>query len=136
MAKYDFHVQVQPEYLPEESSPSAGVFCFAYRVSVTNRGEVAAQLVARRWIVSDANGHTEEVRGLGVVGQQPVFEPGETFDYTSGCRLRTASGTMHGNYLCVSVDGQPFDCPISLFVLEATEGDADEQTPLAPRVLH
>ena len=76
MAKYDFHVQVQPEYLPEESSPSAGVFCFAYRVSVTNRGEVAAQLVARRWIVSDANGHTEEVRGLGVVGQQPVLEPG------------------------------------------------------------
>lgn len=71
-----------------------------------------------------------------MVGQQPVLEPGETFDYTSGCRLRTASGTMHGNYLCVSVDGQPFDCPISLFVLEATEGDADEQTPLAPRVLH
>ena len=135
MAKYDFHVQVQPEYLPEESSPSAGVFCFAYRVSVTNRGEVAAQLVARRWIVSDANGHTEEVKGLGVVGQQPLLKPGESFQYTSGCELRTPSGTMHGSFFGVTDEGAPFSSPIALFILEAKDANRPEQ-PLGPRVLH
>ena len=124
MAKYDFHVQVQPEYLPEESSPSAGVFCFAYRVSVTNRGEVAAQLVARRWIVSDANGHTEEVRGLGVVGQQPFLKPGQTFEYTSGTRLRTPTGTMHGSFFCVAEDGEKFDADVPMFVLDALSGES------------
>ena len=135
MAKYDFHVQVQPEYLPEESSPSAGVFCFAYRVSVTNRGEVAAQLVARRWIVSDANGHTEEVKGLGVVGQQPLLKPGQSFQYTSSCELHTPSGTMHGSYLCITEDGSPFHSQVPLFILEAQDASYPEQ-PLDPRVLH
>ena len=136
MPKYQFEVEAQPEYLPRQSSPEAGVFSFSYTITITNTGDIAAQLVSRHWIVSDAQGHTEEVKGLGVVGHQPLLKAGESFQYTSGCRLRTSTGTMHGSYFCVAEDAHRFETTISLFVLEATEGDADEQTPLAPRVLH
>ena len=95
---------------------------------MTNTGEVPAQLISRHWVIVDAHGLSEEVKGLGVVGQQPLLRPGEAFQYTSGCRLRTASGTMHGSYFCVAGDGTRFEAPIALFVLEATPGAAPPRT--------
>ena len=88
-------------------------------MTITNTGEVAAQLIARHWFISDANGHSDEVKGLGVVGHQPLLQPGEHFEYTSGARLRTPTGTMHGSYFCVAVDGEKFDVDIPMFVLDA-----------------
>lgn len=135
MPKYQFQVEVQPQYLPDQSAPDEGVYSFAYTITITNTGDVTAQLISRHWIISDANGHTEQVKGLGVVGQQPLLKPGEAFQYTSGCRLRTASGSMHGSYFCVAEDGEPFTCPIELFVLEAFSPSQPGQ-PMAARVLH
>lgn len=135
MPKHQFSVETHPQYLPEESSPEAGVYSFSYTITITNTGTEPGQLISRHWIISDARGHTEQVKGLGVVGQQPLLKPGESFQYTSGCRLRTPSGTMHGTYHCVSDEGEPFDCAIGLFVLEAVEGDAGS-APLGERVLH
>ncbi|WP_144731815.1 Co2+/Mg2+ efflux protein ApaG [Extensimonas perlucida] len=132
---YRFAVVAEPEYLPEESSPGAGLYRFAYTITITNTGTAPAQLIARRWVICDAHGHTEEVKGLGVVGHQPLLQPGESFQYTSGCSLRTASGTMHGHYFCVGEDGTPFDCEIPLFVLEASDPDAPG-TGAKGRVLH
>lgn len=131
MSKYQFSCEVIPHYLPEQSDPEEGVYGFSYTVTVTNTGEVAAQLISRHWIISDANGHTEEVKGLGVVGHQPMLKPGESFQYSSGSRLRTASGTMHGSYFCVAEDGERFEVTIPLFVLEATPGGSPPT-----RVLH
>ncbi|MBS0595929.1 MAG: Co2+/Mg2+ efflux protein ApaG [Proteobacteria bacterium] len=131
MAKYQFSVDAAPSFLPDQSDPEAGLYGFAYTITVRNTGDVAAQLVSRHWIIQDARGHTEEVKGLGVVGQQPLLQPGEAFQYTSGCRLRTASGTMHGSYFCVAEDGARFEAAIPLFVLDASQGEAP-----APRVLH
>ena len=135
MSKPLFDVEVQPEYLPEHSRVSAGVYRFSYTITITNAGDVPAQLIARHWVISDANGHTEEVKGLGVVGQQPLLKPGESFQYTSGCELRTPSGTMHGSFSCVTEQGEPFSSPIALFILEANDASHPEQ-PLGPRVLH
>ena len=131
MPKYQFSCEVSSQYLPGQSAPDQGIYGFSYTVTVTNTGEVAAQLISRHWVISDAKGHTEEVRGLGVVGQQPLLKPGESFQYTSGSRLRTASGTMHGSYFCVAEDGERFEAPISLFVLEATDAGGP-----SGRVLH
>ena len=136
MPTYEFQVEVQPRYLPDQSTPDAGVFSFAYTITITNTGRAAAQLISRHWTISDARGHTEEVKGLGVVGHQPLLKPGESFQYTSGCRLHTASGTMHGSYFCVAEDGEQFTCPIPLFVLEATDADGPGGAPLTGRVLH
>ena len=135
MSKPLFDVEVQPEYLPEHSRVSAGVYRFAYTITLTNAGDVPAQLIARHWVISDANGHTEEVKGLGVVGQQPLLKPGESFQYTSGCELRTPSGTMHGSFFCVTDAGAPFSSPVALFMLQANDAGRPEQ-PLGPRVLH
>ena len=129
MAQYQFSVRVQTRFLPEQSEPGEPMYAFAYTITVRNTGQVAAQLVARHWIITDARGHVEEVKGLGVVGQQPLLQPGEAFQYTSGCRLRTASGTMHGSYFCVAEDGARFEAPIALFVLDASGTDI-------PRTLH
>ena len=134
MPKYQFAVEVLPEYLPDQSDPEHEVFSFAYTITVTNTGDTPAQLISRHWIISDARGHTEEVKGLGVVGQQPLLRPGEAFQYTSGCRLRTSTGTMHGSYFCVAEDAHRFETTISLFVLEADNGITGNQ-PTA-RVLH
>ncbi|OOG54928.1 Co2+/Mg2+ efflux protein ApaG [Polaromonas sp. C04] len=131
MPKYQIIVDVQPRYLPEQSEPLDNVFGFAYTVTITNDGEVPAQVIARHWFISDADGHTEQVKGLGVVGHQPLLKPGESFQYTSGCRLRTASGTMHGSYFCVAEDGERFEAPIAMFVLDAGSGDGPSR-----RVLH
>lgn len=135
MPQYQFTVGVEPRYLQDQSAPEAGVYSFAYTITVANTGEVAAQLIARHWHISDARGHTEEVKGLGVVGQQPLLQPGETYQYTSGCRLRTASGTMHGSFFCVAEDGARFEAQVPLFVLEAT-GQGPAGIPLKNRVLH
>ena len=117
MPTYQFHVEVQPEYLPEQSEPAHSRYGFAYTITVLNTGQVAAQLVSRHWIIVDGRGHTEEVRGLGVVGQQPLLQPGESFEYTSGCSLTTPVGTMKGSYQMVGEDGTRFDAEIPEFVL-------------------
>ncbi len=119
MAKYQFKVEVQPHFLMEQSAPEQGMFVFAYAIKIKNTGTVAAQLISRVWNVNDAAGNTEKVKGLGVVGHQPLLRPGETFEYTSGTRLRTPTGTMHGSYFCVAEDGEKFDVDIPMFVLDA-----------------
>ena len=118
MAKYQLQVEVRPEFLPDQSAPEKGVFSFAYTITITNTGEVPAQLISRHWRITDATGHVEEVKGLGVVGHQPLLRPGESFQYTSGCRLRTPSGTMEGSYFFVAEDGERFEVDIPLFVLD------------------
>ena len=128
MAKYQILTEVLPRYLPDQSAPEQGIFAFAYTVSVTNTGEVAAQLISRQWNVNDAAGHTERVRGLGVVGQQPLLQPGQTFEYTSGTRLRTPTGTMHGSYFFVAEDGERFDADIPMFVLDALSAGGSART--------
>jgi ApaG protein len=126
MPKYRFSVEVEPQFLPEQSAPAQDLYSFAYTITITNTGEVPAQLISRHWIIANAAGEIEEVKGLGVVGHQPLLKPGESFQYTSGCRLRTPSGTMQGSYFCVAEDGERFDVAIAPFVLD--DGSA--------RVLH
>ena len=121
MPRYEFRVEVQPQFLPEQSSPAQGLYSFAYTITIRNTGEVPAQLISRHWIISNELGETEEVKGLGVVGQQPLLQPGQSFEYTSGCRLRTASGTMQGSYFCVAEDGERFEVDIPTFVLDDGE---------------
>ena len=128
MSTYKFEVSVTSQYIAEQSDPQEDSYAFAYTITVKNTGTVPAQLISRHWVIVDASGHTEEVKGLGVVGHQPLLKPGESFQYSSGCRLRTPSGTMHGSYFCVAEDGERFEAPVALFVLEA-------DTPGA-RVLH
>jgi len=117
MPKPEFSVSVAVRHLPEQSDPQSGQHAFAYTVTIRNSGDVTAQLIARHWIITDANGHTEEVRGLAVVGHQPLLKPGETFEYTSWTRLATAHGTMRGSFFCMTDDAQPFDAPIGEFGL-------------------
>lgn len=117
--RFQFQVQVKPRYLAQQSDPAQGLYFFAYTITVRNTGRVAAQLIARTWNVNDANGHTERVKGLGVVGHQPLLQPGEQFEYTSGTRLSTPTGTMHGSYFCITEDGDKFDVDVPMFVLDA-----------------
>ena len=124
MSKYQFRVDVKPAYQAEQSDPAQGLYVFSYTIRITNTGQVPAQLVSRTWNVNDANGHTERVRGLGVVGQQPLLKPGQAFEYTSGTHLRTPTGTMHGSFFCVAEDGEKFDADVPMFVLDALSGDA------------
>lgn len=134
MPNYLFTVEVEPQYLPAQSAPDQHVYSFSYTITITNSGDLPAQLIARHWTIRDLQGRTEEVRGFGVVGQQPLLQPGESFRYTSGCHLRTPNGTMEGRYVCVAEDTTVFDSPIPLFVLEA---DAQPHAvPAGPRVLH
>jgi ApaG protein len=118
MGKYQFRVDVEPQYLPEQSAPAQDIYSFAYTITITNTGEVPAQLISRHWVIANALGELEEVKGLGVVGHQPLLKPGEAFQYTSGCRLRTPSGTMHGSYFCVAEDGERFEVEIPVFALD------------------
>lgn len=120
MSSYTIQIDVQPQYVAEQSDPLQKVFAFAYTITVTNTGTVTAQLISRHWLIQDESGHTDEVKGLGVVGQQPLLRPGESFQYTSGCRLHAPSGTMHGSYFFVAEDGHRFDAPIATFVLESS----------------
>ena len=123
MSKYQFQVDVVTRFLMAQSAPEQGLYVFAYTIKITNSGEVAAQLVSRSWNVNDANGHTEKIKGLGVVGQQPLLQPGQAFEYTSGTRLMTPTGTMHGSFFCVAEDGEKFDVDIPMFVLDALSTD-------------
>ncbi len=117
MKTYQFSVSVAPEYLEDRSDPARGVYAYSYTVTVVNTGAVAAQLVSRHWIITDATGKVEEVRGLGVVGQQPLIKPGEAFEYTSWSQLDTPTGSMRGSYFCVAEDGTQFEADIPEFAL-------------------
>ena len=116
--RHAFQVQVLPQFLPEQSSPAQGLWSFAYTITIRNTGEVPAQLISRHWVITDERGGIEEVKGLGVVGQQPLLRPGEAFEYSSGCRLRTATGSMRGSYFCVAEDGERFEVEIPEFLLD------------------
>jgi len=104
-------------YLPDRSAPRQGQFLFAYHVTISNVGDQVARLVSRHWIITNAEGEVEEVKGEGVVGKQPVLEPGMTFEYTSFCELATSVGTMHGTYTMVRSGGETFDARIAPFTL-------------------
>jgi ApaG protein len=121
---YAIEVRVKTAYLEDQSSPDEFRFAFSYTVTMTNVGEVAAQLISRHWIISDADGKISEVKGLGVVGAQPLLQPQEKFEYTSGTVLNTSNGEMRGSYFFVAVDGTQFEAEIPLFILTQ------------PRVLH
>ena len=130
MSSYNVQIDVLPQYVVEQSDPMQKIFAFAYTVTVTNTGTVPAQLISRHWQIQDESGRSEEVKGLGVVGQQPLLRPGESFQYTSGCRLHAPSGTMRGSYFFVAEDGHRFEAPIDTFVLESSSSG------LAGRTLH
>ena len=117
MSRPEFTSTVVVRHLPEQSDPQSGQHAFAYTITIRNSGDITAQLIARHWIITDANGHTEEVRGLAVVGHQPLLKPGETFEYTSWTRLATPHGTMRGTFFCMTEDAHPFDAPIAEFGL-------------------
>jgi ApaG protein len=110
-------VQVLSEFSPERSNPAHSQWFFLYTIEITNESDATIQLISRHWIITDANNHVEEVRGPGVVGQQPVLAPGESFTYTSGCPLTTSFGTMEGTYQMVTADGERFDVQIAPFTL-------------------
>ncbi len=122
--KYRVEVAVKVNYLPEQSDEADGRFVFAYTVTLTNSGATSVQLMSRHWIITDAEYHVQEVRGKGVVGEQPVLQPGQSFEYSSGTVLSTQVGTMRGSYQMVAGDGTHFDASIPQFVLSV------------PRVLH
>ncbi len=126
MAEKFPHIEVVavPQYLADQSDPDQHRHVFAYTITVTNTGGTPAQLIARHWIITDADGKVEEVRGLGVVGHQPLLQPGERFQYTSGCVLTTPIGSMRGSYRLVTETGEPFLADIPAFTLAA------------PRILH
>jgi ApaG protein len=116
-----FIVRVRPTYLPEQSEPEAHRFVWAYSVEIENRSGDPAQLVSRHWIITDAAGRIEEVKGLGVVGEQPTIRPGETYAYASGCPLSTRSGLMVGTYQMIGDGGERFDIAIPVFSLDLPE---------------
>lgn len=110
-------INVRSAYVPERSQPEDGQWFFVYEVRISNEGSETAQLVSRHWIITDANGQVEEVKGPGVVGEQPTLQPGESFEYTSACPLKTRFGTMHGTYQMVTRAGVRFDATIAPFSL-------------------
>ena len=113
------HIEITPMavYLESHSDPAAGRFAFAYTIQVTNKGPEPVQLLSRHWYITDAHNEVEEVEGPGVIGLQPVIEPGETFQYRSGAVIETQTGTMHGSYRMVTGRGENFDAPIPMFLL-------------------
>jgi ApaG protein len=117
MPRYQFSCSVATQYLADKSNPTQAEFAFAYTVTIKNDGEVAAQLIARHWIITDTNNHTEEVKGLGVIGHQPLLKPGEAFEYTSWAQIATPEGTMKGRYFCVAEDTEHFEAEVYAFVL-------------------
>jgi ApaG protein len=117
MASPKFSCDVRVQYLPEQSDPPQGPYAFAYTVTVTNAGDIAGQLIARHWVITDASGKVDEVRGLAVVGHQPLLKPGETFEYTSWTRIATPHGQMRGTYFCMTEDAHPFEAEVAAFEL-------------------
>ena len=122
--KNNIKVGVETRYIEEQSNPEQNYFVFAYTITIQNQGRQTAQLLTRHWIITDSNHKVQEVRGDGVVGEQPILEPGEQFVYTSGTMLETSVGTMKGSYQMESGDGSKFDATIEEFVLST------------PRILH
>ncbi len=122
--RYECSVKVEVTFLPEQSDITQNRYAFAYHVTIANTGNVAAQLISRHWIIADANGEQQEVKGLGVVGAQPLLNPDERYEYTSGTVISTPMGEMHGTYQMVAEDGTQFDVVIPSFLLQM------------PRVLH
>jgi ApaG protein len=122
--KYEITVSARTTFIPDQSDADNGRYVFAYTITITNTGDVPAQLVSRHWIITDSDNQVQEVRGAGVVGEQPYLRPQESFEYTSGTAIATPVGTMRGSYQMVAEDGVKFDAPISEFTLSM------------PRVLH
>lgn len=122
--KYQIEIQPMPQFIPDQSDPENDRYIFAYTITIKNIGSVPAQLVSRHWIITDGHNEVQEVRGLGVVGKQPLLQPGESFQYTSGSSLTTPIGTMKGTYQMVAEDGTHFEAEIPEFVLAS------------PRALH
>ena len=122
--QYDIKVSANAFYLPDQSDEENDQFVFAYTIKITNTGAVAAKLISRHWIITDSEGKVQEVRGVGVVGEQPELKPGESFEYTSGSSLETSVGTMRGTYQMLASDGTRFDAVVAEFTLSV------------PRVLH
>ncbi|NBC47966.1 MAG: Co2+/Mg2+ efflux protein ApaG [Gammaproteobacteria bacterium] len=120
--RYQIQVSAQTRFLPEQSDPDAKRFTFAYTITIRNAGSESAKLLNRHWIVTDANGKTQEVRGAGVVGEQPHLQPGESFEYTSGTQIETPLGSMHGSYDMIADDGTRFDAVIQPFSLGDRSG--------------
>ncbi len=120
-------VEVRPEFMPDRSVPAQGQFFWSYTIEISNESQEVVRLLTRHWVITDAHGRVQEVRGDGVIGQQPTLAPGSTFTYTSGCPLNTPEGTMQGSYGMVSGDGEHFDIAIPLFALDS---------PLVKRTLH
>ena len=113
----NFEVAVEPEFLPEHSSIQHHQYVFSYRIRITNHGEKAAQLLSRHWIITDGQGKTHEVKGEGVVGEQPLIPPGESYEYSSFCPLTTPTGNMRGKYQMMNEQGETFQVKIPLFFL-------------------
>ncbi len=122
--KYEITVTARTNFIPDQSDVENGRYVFAYTITLTNTGNVGAQLISRHWVITDAESRVQEVRGLGVVGEQPFLKPNESFEYTSGTAIATQVGTMSGSYQMVAEDGVSFDAPIPEFTLSI------------PRVLH
>jgi ApaG protein len=122
--RYEITVVPKASFLAEQSDPAKNEYVFSYTITITNTGEVPAQLVSRHWFITDANHKVQEVKGMGVVGQQPLLRPGESFEYTSGASIPTSVGTMHGTYQMRAEDGHTFDAAIPSFTLSV------------PRTLH
>ena len=122
--RYEMSVEPKVAFVADQSDPAKSQYVFTYTIKITNTGDVAAQLMSRHWIITDADHKVQEVKGLGVVGQQPLLKPGESFEYTSGASIPTAVGTMHGSYQMMAADGKAFDAPIPPFTLSV------------PRTLH
>ena len=122
--KHEISVTAQTEYIADQSDESVPRYVFSYTITIRNTGSLPAQLISRHWVITDAKNQVQEVRGLGVVGAQPLLKPGEHFEYTSGTALATPVGTMHGEYQMVTEDGTQFDARIPEFTLTV------------PRVLH
>jgi ApaG protein len=122
--KYRITVQAVSQYLPDQSDESDRRYVFTYTITITNTGEVTAQLLSRHWVITDADSQVQEVRGMGVVGEQPTLQPGESFQYSSGSAIATPVGTMSGSYQMIAKDGTRFEAEIPTFVLSV------------PRVLH
>jgi ApaG protein len=121
MSQAQFTCSVAPQYLEDQSNPARHEYVFAYTVTIVNSGSIAAQLIARQWVISDATGRTEEVRGLGVVGNQPMLKPGERFEYTSWTRLDTPHGVMQGTFYCMTEDAHTFEAPVAPFTLARSQ---------------
>lgn len=122
--RYEITVVPKASYVADQSDPAKDHFVFSYTITITNTGEVAAQLVGRHWIITDGEHRVQEVKGVGVVGQQPLLQPGESFEYSSGAAIATSVGTMHGTYQMRADDGHAFDAAIPPFTLSV------------PRTLH